>query len=64
MTASEYEGYSYLKVFSPLASKEHMLVKLKAHTGCEKIITLGSIQGKYDVYIGDGGGNVYDILFS
>ena len=57
VTASEYEGYSYLKVFSPLASKERMLVKLKAHSGCEKVVTLGSIEGKYDVYIGDGGGN-------
>lgn len=54
---SEYDEYKYLKVFSPVASKEHMLVKLKAHTGCDRIITLGSIQGKYDVYIGDGGGN-------
>jgi hypothetical protein len=34
-----------------------MMKKLKAHTGCEKVMTLGSIQGKYDVYIGDGGGN-------
>lgn len=34
-----------------------MLVKLKAHTGCDKVITIGSIVGKYDVYIGDGGGN-------
>ena len=54
---SEYEGYQYLKVFSPIASKEHMLVKLKTHTGCKKAVTIGSIAGKYDVYIGDGGGN-------
>ena len=54
---SEYEGYQYLKVFSPIASKEHMLVKLKTHTGCKKVVTIGSIAGKYDVYIGDGGGN-------
>lgn len=57
VTDSEYEGYKYLKVFSPIASKEHMLVKLKAHIGCEKTVTIGSIEGKYDVYIGDGGGN-------
>ena len=54
---SEYDGYQYLKVFSPIASKEHMLVKLKKHTGCKKAVTLGSIEGKYDVYISDGGGN-------
>lgn len=57
VTASEYDGYQYLKVFSPLASKQHMLVKLKEHTGCEKVVTVGSIEGQYDVYIGDGGGN-------
>ena len=55
---SEYDGYKYLKVFSPIASKEHMLSKLKEHTGCENIVTIGSIKGKYDIYIGDGGGNV------
>ena len=55
---SEYDGYQYLKVFSPIASKEHMLVKLKKHTGCKKTVTIGSIEGKYDVYISDGGGNV------
>ena len=34
-----------------------MLVKLKSHTGCDNVVTIGSIEGKYDVYIGDGGGN-------
>ncbi len=57
VTDSEYDGYKYLKMFSPAASKENMLLKLKAHTGCENVVTLGSIKGKYDVYIGDGGGN-------
>ena len=57
VTDSEYDGFQYLKVFSPIASKEHMLVKLKAHTGCKRVVTIGSIEGKYDVYIGDGGGN-------
>ena len=57
VTDSEYDGYKYLKIFSPAASKENMLLKLKEYTGCEKVVTLGSIKGKYDVYIGDGGGN-------
>ena len=57
ITDSEYDGYKYLKVFSPIASKEHMLVKLKSHTGCDNVVTIGSIEGKYDVYIGNGGGN-------
>ncbi|WP_242940911.1 hypothetical protein [Ruminococcus albus] len=27
------------------------------HTGCEKLVTIGSIKGRYDVHIGEGGGN-------
>lgn len=57
VTDSEYGGYKYLRVFSPKALKEYMLLKLKIHTGCEKVVTIGSIKGKYDLYISDGGGN-------
>lgn len=57
VTNSEYKGYQYLKIFSPLASKREMMKKLKERTGAEKIITFGSIKDEYDVYIGDGGGN-------
>lgn len=54
---SEYESYLYLKVYSPFASKQEMLKKLWSHTDAESIVTIGSIKGKYDIYIGDGGGN-------
>ena len=54
---SEYEGYMYLKVFSPLASKDNMMLMLKEYAGVEKVVTFGSIRGRYDVYINDGGGN-------
>ena len=57
VSESGYEGYLYLKVFSPLASKQEMMKKLKALTGAERVVTFGSIKGQYDVYIGDGGGN-------
>lgn len=57
VSESEYEGYLYLKVFSPNASKSEMMNKLKEYTGMEKVLTFGSIKGEYDVYIGDGGGN-------
>ena len=57
VTASEYDGYPYLKVFSPKASKQEMMKKLKEYTKAEKVVTFGSIKGEYDVYIGDGGGN-------
>jgi hypothetical protein len=34
-----------------------MLKKLQQHTDAKSIVTIGSIKGEYDVYIGDGGGN-------
>ena len=55
--SSIYEGYLYLKVYSPFASKQEMLKKLWSYTDAESIVTIGSIKGKCDVYIGDGGGN-------
>lgn len=57
LSDSEYEGFMYLKIFSPLASKENMMIMLKEYTDADKIVTFGSIRSKYDVYINDGGGN-------
>ena len=57
ITDSEYEGCCYLKVFSPFASKQNMLEKLKEYSGASDVITFGSVKGEYDVYINDGGGN-------
>ena len=57
VSQSEYDGFLYLKIFSPQATKQNMLQKLKGYTGAEKTVTFGSIPGAYDVYIGDGGGN-------
>ncbi len=53
----EFEGFMYLKVFSPLATKQNMIEKLKEYAKAEDVITFGSIKGQYDVYINDGGGN-------
>ena len=52
-----YDGYCYLKIFSVHSSKEEMIKRLRMRTDIEKVVTFGSIKGKYDVYIGDGGGN-------
>ena len=57
VTDSEYSGYKFLKVFSLSASKHEMIKKLKKHTGIEHVLTFGSIEGEYDIYIDDGGGN-------
>ena len=57
ITESEWDGFMYLKVLSPLSSKQNMIARLKEYTGIEKVITIGSVKGEYDVYIDDGGGN-------
>ena len=54
---SEFEGFMYLKVFSPEASKQNMMKRLREYANAEDVITFGSIKGQYDVYINDGGGN-------
>ena len=48
--ASEYEGYTYLKVYAADACKANMLKILQKRIGAEKVITFGSIPGQYDVY--------------
>ena len=55
--ASEYEGYTYLKVYAADACKANMLKILQKRIGAEKVITFGSIPGQYDVYVHDDGGN-------
>ena len=57
ISESGSEGFMYLKVFSPLATKQNMMEKLKEYTKAEDVITFGSIKRQYDVYINDGGGN-------
>ena len=57
ITESEWDSFMYLKVLSPLSSKQNMIARLKEYTGIEKVITIGSVKGEYDVYIDDGGGN-------
>lgn len=57
LSETEYEGFSFIKIYSPLVSKKRMTEKLKKLTSSEKAVTFGSIRGAYDVYIKDGGGN-------
>ncbi len=57
ISESGSDGFMYLKVFSPQASKQNMMKKLKEYANAEDVITFGSIKGQYDVYINDGGGN-------
>lgn len=57
VTDSEYDGYFYLRIFSPEATKQKMLKKLKEYTCISNAITFGSVKGECDVLIDDGGGN-------
>lgn len=51
--SDHYAGYAYIKIYHKDATREHMLKNLKALLNIEKVITFGSIEGKYDVYIKD-----------
>ena len=57
ITDSEYDGYFYLRIYSPNATKQNMLRKLKDFTCIKEAITFGSVKGECDVLIDDGGGN-------
>jgi len=47
----DYPGYSYIKIYNRNASKENMLLYLKENYQLDRIVTFGTIAGKYDVLI-------------
>lgn len=55
--SENYSGYSYLKLYSRQATREHMLQELLTMLHIEKAVTFGSIPGKYDVFIQDADKN-------
>ena len=55
--ASEYPGYTYLKVYNPAAQKANMVEILRQRTGVKQVVTVGSIPGAYDIFVNDDGGN-------
>ncbi len=55
--SNDYQGYTYLKIYNKNASKQHMLKYLAEMLGTSKIVTFGSIAGKYDVLIEPGDSN-------
>lgn len=52
-----HEGYSYMKIYSPQASRENMMDYLQAQSGFKKRITFSSIEGRSDVLIQAEDGN-------
>lgn len=55
--SAEYSGYTYIKIYSKNASKRNMIEKLKKYVGAERVVTFGSVEGEYDIFIDDDGGN-------
>jgi len=55
--APEFDGFVYIKIYNPVATRAQMLFRLKERLKPDKTVTLGSIEGAYDVYIDDDGGN-------
>ena len=53
----DYPGYSYIKIYDKDANKENALNELKKITGLEKTVTLGTIEGQYDILIAGDDGN-------
>lgn len=47
----DYKGYSYIKIYNKNASKERMLQYLKEKYEINKVVTMGTVDGKYDVLI-------------
>lgn len=46
-----YPGYTHIKIYHKDATREKMLINLKAYLNMEKAVTIGSLEGKYDVVI-------------
>lgn len=55
--SKDYPGYSYIKIFNKYASKENMIELLKRRVKPEKVITFGTIPGKYDYVVQEGDTN-------
>lgn len=49
--SANYPGYTYIKIYHRDATRERMLLNLKAFLNIEKTVTIGSVEGKYDVVI-------------
>lgn len=51
--SDDYKGYSYIKIYNKNASKENMLIYLKERYNIEKVMTFGTISGKYNILVNE-----------
>lgn len=49
----KHKGYANIKIYQKDATRENMLQNLQALLNAEKVVTFGSVEGKYDVYVKD-----------
>lgn len=55
--SKDFPGYSYIKIFNKYTSKENMISLLKRRIKTEKIITFGTVPGKYNYVVKEGDTN-------
>lgn len=53
----QHSGYSYMKIYSPEATRENMMDYLQVKSGLKKRITFSSIEGRSDVLVQAEDGN-------
>ncbi len=49
--SDDYPGYAYIKIYNENATRENMIAYLRQETGLSRIVTFGSIEGKYDILV-------------
>lgn len=49
--STDYPGYAYIKIYNKNANKENMITYLKEMLSIDDIVTFGTIEGQYDVFI-------------
>lgn len=55
--SKDYPGYAYIKIYHKDATKQNMISILKQYVQKDRIVTFGSIEGKYDYLIKDNDSN-------
>ena len=55
--SNDYSGFTYIKIYNREATKDNMITYLAEPVNAEKVITFGSIEGKYDIVTKDDDSN-------
>lgn len=55
--SNDYSGYSYIKIYNKAATRQNMISHLQEILGVKKIVTFGTIPGRYDYVVEAGNTN-------